>query len=50
MAKTISILDSLKKYGVAEKEEKITPKEIIENQVKDLFSEALRYSGRCKSR
>ncbi|EGK02606.1 hypothetical protein [Dysgonomonas gadei] len=45
MAKTISILDSLKKYGVAkeeeEEEEKIIPKEIIENQVKDLFSEAV---------
>lgn len=41
MAKTISILDSLKKYEVAKEEEKITPKEIIENQVKDLFSEAV---------
>ncbi|MBB4036531.1 hypothetical protein GGR21_002437 [Dysgonomonas hofstadii] len=43
MAKTISILDSLKKYEAAkeEEEEKIIPKEIIENQVKDLFSEAV---------
>lgn len=41
MAKTISILDSLKKYGVAKEEEIITPKEIVENQVKDLFSEAV---------
>lgn len=42
MAKTISVLDNLKKYGVAKEEEKsVISKEIVENQVKDLFSEAV---------
>lgn len=41
MAKTICILDSLKKYGAAKEEVKAIPPKIVENQVKDLFSEAI---------
>ncbi|MBD8388852.1 hypothetical protein [Dysgonomonas sp. BGC7] len=40
MAKTTDLFEHLKKYGTA-KEEETTPKAIVENQVKDLFSEAI---------
>lgn len=39
MAKTISILDSLKTNGATQ--ETVTPKEIVENQLKDLMDEAI---------
>lgn len=41
MAKTTDLFEHLKKYGTAKEEVKTTSKEIIENQVKDLFTEAV---------
>lgn len=40
MTKTTDLFEHLKKYGTAKGEE-TTPKAIVENQVKDLFSEAV---------